>query len=58
MASDAREATLVLARHPKLAGVRVVLCGNPELVTKLRKAAFLAGASMKDIYADAFLMAK
>ena len=30
------------------------ICGNPEMVEATRKAVFLAGASMKDIFADAF----
>ena len=41
---------------PKLAGHRVFLCGNPDLVNLLRKKVFLAGAAMKDIYSDAFVM--
>jgi NAD(P)H-flavin reductase/ferredoxin len=40
----------------KFAGWRVFLCGNPELVNGLRKKIFLAGASMKEIYSDAFVM--
>lgn len=48
---------LLAARYPSLRGFRVFLCGNPELVTTLRKQAFLAGASRKDIASDAFLTA-
>jgi NAD(P)H-flavin reductase/ferredoxin len=48
---------IVLADTPKLAGYRVFLCGNPELVNGLRKRVFLAGAAMKEIYSDAFVMA-
>lgn len=40
-----------------LAGWRVFLCGDPELVHRMRKLAFLAGVSMNDIFADAFLTA-
>jgi NAD(P)H-flavin reductase/ferredoxin len=47
---------VVKADLPKLAGWRVFLCGNPDLVNMLRKKVYLAGASMKDIYADAFVM--
>jgi ferredoxin-NADP reductase len=47
---------VVLADQPKLAGWRVFLCGNPDLVNALRKRVFLAGAKMSDIYADAFVM--
>jgi CDP-4-dehydro-6-deoxyglucose reductase len=34
---------------------RIYLCGDPTLVNSLRKKLFLAGASNKEIYADAFL---
>ena len=46
---------VVLADLPKLAGWRVFLCGNPDLVNGLRKRVYLAGAKMSDIYADAFV---
>ncbi len=49
---------ILFRHHPKLAGWRVFLCGNPELVKSLRKKVFLAGAPMKEIYSDAFIMAK
>lgn len=42
---------------PDLKGWRVFLCGNPDLVTALKKQCFLRGASMRDISADAFLTA-
>ena len=48
---------LLAARYPSLRGFRVFLCGSPELVIRLRKQAFLAGASRKDIASDAFLTA-
>jgi NAD(P)H-flavin reductase len=40
---------------PSLKGHRVYLCGHPDTVKLLQKNAFLAGASMHDILADAFL---
>lgn len=40
---------------PRPAGWRGYLCGNPELVLSLRKKLFLAGLSLKEIHADAFL---
>ncbi|MDY7232362.1 FAD-binding oxidoreductase [Hyalangium rubrum] len=46
---------LIRAECPKPTGGRAFLCGNPELVLSLRKKLFLAGLSMKDIHADAFL---
>jgi hypothetical protein len=30
------------------------LCGHPDMVKTAKMKAFMAGASMKDIYADAF----
>ena len=44
-----------LADHPDLGGWRVFLCGHPELVRRGRMEAFMAGASMADIYADPFV---
>jgi CDP-4-dehydro-6-deoxyglucose reductase len=46
---------VVLGRFPSLAGYRVFLCGDPSLVQTLRKRAYLAGAALNDIHADAFL---
>lgn len=40
---------------PKPAGWKAFLCGDPELVQKLRRKVFLAGCNMNDIYADPFL---
>ena len=45
------------ALHPKLAGHRVFLCGDPERVQALRKQCFLRGARMNQILADAFVTA-
>lgn len=38
-------------------GRRVFLCGDPELVQKLKRRLFLAGASLAEIHADPFVMA-
>jgi len=43
-----------LRETPALKGWRVFLCGHPDMVKITRKKAFLAGASMQDIQADAF----
>lgn len=40
-----------------LAEHRVFVCGDPELVERLRKRAFLLGAARRDIHADAFMRA-
>jgi CDP-4-dehydro-6-deoxyglucose reductase len=47
----------VLGRFPALDGVRVFLCGDPAWVAKMRKQAFLAGADLSAIHADAFVTA-
>jgi len=46
---------LIRAECPKPVGFSAFLCGNPDLVLSLRKKLFLAGLSLKDIHADAFL---
>lgn len=40
---------------PKLKGFRAFVCGDPALVAALKKKIFLAGAPLREIYADAFL---
>jgi ferredoxin-NADP reductase len=39
---------------PDLRKRRIFLCGHPDMVASTRRKAYLAGASMKDIHADAF----
>ncbi|MBK6942173.1 MAG: 2Fe-2S iron-sulfur cluster binding domain-containing protein [Planctomycetes bacterium] len=46
---------VIAARHADLSGWRVYLCGHPDLVRTLQQDAFLAGASLDAIHADAFL---
>ncbi len=41
---------------PDLKGWRVYLCGHPEMVNEAKRNAFLAGASMQQIYADPFVV--
>lgn len=43
--------------HSDLKGWKVFLCGDPNLVRMAQRKAFLSGASMQDILADAFLPA-
>jgi len=43
-----------LRETPDLKGWRVFLCGHPEMVKVTRKKAFLAGAGLLEIHADAF----
>ncbi|MDD5034723.1 MAG: FAD-binding oxidoreductase [Methylococcaceae bacterium] len=52
--SQGRVHEAALSEIPNLKGWRVFLCGHPEMVKLTRKKAFLAGASLQDIYADAF----
>jgi NAD(P)H-flavin reductase/ferredoxin len=47
---------VALASFTDLKDWRVFLCGHPEMVNQMKKMTFLKGASMKDIYADAFLI--
>jgi len=44
-----------LADLGNLAGWRVFLCGREEMVKATKQRAFLAGASLQDIYADPFI---
>jgi CDP-4-dehydro-6-deoxyglucose reductase len=48
---------VLFARFPSLSGHRVFLCGDPALVQKMKRKAFLAGARLSDIRADAFITA-
>jgi ferredoxin-NADP reductase/ferredoxin len=45
---------VALRETPTLKGWRVFLCGHPEMVKTLHKKAFLAGAGLQEIHADAF----
>lgn len=55
--AQGRALDLALADTGKLTGWRVFICGNPDMVKIARKKAFLTGAAMQDIYADAFTLA-
>lgn len=45
---------IALSSVESLSGWRVFLCGHPEMVNQTKRMAFMKGASMADIYADAF----
>ncbi len=45
---------IALSSIETLKGWRVFLCGHPEMVNQSKRMAFMKGASMADIYADAF----
>jgi NAD(P)H-flavin reductase/ferredoxin len=52
--TQGRANQIALEKFPKLNGWRVYLCGQPEMVLHSKRAAYLQGASLKEIYADAF----
>jgi len=52
--SQGRANEIALAQHHDLKAWRVFLCGQPEMVATTKKAAFLAGASIADIFVDPF----
>ncbi|MDH5230719.1 MAG: 2Fe-2S iron-sulfur cluster-binding protein [Gammaproteobacteria bacterium] len=52
-----RASQIALTEHPALKNWKVFVCGNPSMVNDTKKAAFLAGASLKDIFSDAFVPA-
>lgn len=54
-ARSGRALDLALADHPSLKGWRVFLCGHPEMVKSGQQKTFLAGASLRAIYADPFV---
>jgi NAD(P)H-flavin reductase/ferredoxin len=47
---------IVFSQLSDLKSWRVFLCGHPEMVNQMKKQAFLKGAAIADIYADAFLI--
>ncbi len=53
---ESRIDKVVLQTYPDLKNWRAFLCGHPEMVAGMKKKLFLAGASLKDIYADSFLV--
>ena len=50
-----QDTVLAVAADP--AEWKAYLCGSPDIVGQLKKAIFLAGASMKNIYTDPFISA-
>lgn len=45
---------VALRDNPNLAGWRVFLCGNPNMVNAAKRETYLAGAAVHDIFADPF----
>ena len=56
--AQGRAHELAFTDKKSLRGWRVYLCGHPEMVAQGQKMAYLKGASLKDIYADAFVVGK
>lgn len=52
--ASGRAHEIALQHIAELKDWRVYLCGHPEMVYSAKKTAFLAGASMQDIYSDPF----
>jgi NAD(P)H-flavin reductase len=55
--SAGRAHEIALHENQDLTGWSVFLCGHPEMVKNAKKKAYLAGASMNNIYADPFVIA-
>ena len=53
--SHGRANDVALTTLNDLKGWRVFLCGHPDMVNQMKIMAFLKGAALTDIYADAFL---
>jgi NAD(P)H-flavin reductase len=47
---------VALTNHPDLKGWKVFLCGHPDMVNNTKRKAFLAGASLNDIFSDPYLL--
>lgn len=49
---------VALEQNPDLKDWRVFLCGHPNMVATAKRKAYLAGASLSDIYADPFVLSQ
>lgn len=56
--SQGRAHEVALSSIESLKGWRVYLCGHPDMVSHSKRMAYLKGASLADIYADAFHVAQ
>jgi len=55
---EGRAHDVALSDIKELQGYLVYLCGNPQMVNSARRKAYLQGAAMGDIFADAFTLTK
>jgi NAD(P)H-flavin reductase len=46
-----------MAQLSSLKGWRIFLCGHPDMVNQSKRQAYLQGANLQDIHADAFHVA-
>ncbi|GMR20891.1 MAG: FAD-binding oxidoreductase [Gammaproteobacteria bacterium] len=53
---EGRADDIALARHTRLNGFGVYLCGDPLMVNSSKRLAYLAGAAMDDIHTDPYEM--
>lgn len=53
---EGRADLIALSEVSDLRGWRLYLCGHPGMVQNAKKRAYLAGASLRDIYADPFVL--
>ncbi|WP_455365365.1 FAD-binding oxidoreductase, partial [Kaarinaea lacus] len=54
--ANGRANDIALTNHPDLKNWKVYLCGHPDMVANTKRKAFLAGASLNDIYSDPFVL--
>ena len=52
-----RADAVAFSEHPDLKEARLYLCGQPEMVHRAKKTAYLNGAALDHIHADAFELA-
>ncbi|AMK75458.1 MULTISPECIES: 2Fe-2S iron-sulfur cluster-binding protein [Methylomonas] len=55
--SKGRANDVAISKLPNLKSWRIYLCGHPDMVNQTKRQAYLNGANLKDIYADAFHVA-
>ncbi|WP_455223203.1 FAD-binding oxidoreductase [Kaarinaea lacus] len=54
--AEGRANEVALKHHPDLKDWKVYLCGHPDMVANTKRKAFLAGASLNDIYSDPYIL--
>lgn len=49
---------VIFSDYPDMKGRRIYLCGHPDMVQGIKKKSFLAGANLKDIHSDPFVLSQ